>query len=205
MPLRASAHGPAAVRHGPGDAAAVADCQLPKPRDAPYTPTTLPGARLPHVAVAVQQPGRLLAGSGSGSVASTIDLPAAAGTSLLLLLSASSQQAAWEAAAATVEAATGVPVLPVVVTQSGGGGSSGSSADGSGASSSSSSRNEASQGTTVVLDSDGSWLRLRGAAADGALLVRPDGHIAWRARSSAAGGSGLAAELEQAVRAAMGL
>ena len=183
----------AAVCHGPGDAAAVAEYQRPKPRDAPYTATTLVGARLPHVGIQVRQPGRLLAEGGSHEVASTIDLPAAAGASLLLLLSDSQQQAAWEAAAAAAEAATGVPVHPVVMAQP----SAGSSTGGSGGDSSS-----AAQGTTVVQDMDDSWLRLRSIAPEGALLVRPDGHIAWR-HSGGSQAAQLGEELERAVRTVM--
>jgi 2,4-dichlorophenol 6-monooxygenase len=33
-----------------------------------------------------------------------------------------------------------------------------------------------------VADTDGSWMNLLGIDADGALLVRPDQHVAWRAR-----------------------
>ncbi len=166
----------------------MADYQKPKPRDAPYTPTTLVGARLPHAPVTVRQPGRLLAASGGHHVASTIDLPAEAGTSLLLLLSEGDAVGSWEAAAAAAEAATGVPILPVVISRSphAGGSSTGSSS--------------AAEGSTVVHDSEGAWLALRQLPADGALLVRPDGHIAWR-RPTAAGD--LAAELGAAVRAVM--
>ena len=49
--------------------------------------------------------------------------------------------------------------------------------------------------------SDGIWEGLRGHDEGGAILVRPDGHVAWRARS----GTGAAAsELEHAVSAALG-
>jgi len=177
------------VCHGPGDAAAVAEYQRPKPRDAPYTPTTLVGARLPHVALTVRQPGRLFAAGGSHEAASTVDLAAAAGTSLLLLLSEGHVVGSWEAAAAAAEAATGVPILPVMITQSAAAHSSGSTGSGS-------------ADTTVVQDADGSWLRLRGIAPEGALLVRPDGHIAWRQGS---GQGELATDLEQAVRKVMSL
>ncbi len=34
-----------------------------------------------------------------------------------------------------------------------------------------------------LLDRDGTWAELRGHAADGAILVRPDGHVAYRATS----------------------
>lgn len=173
-----------AVCHGPGDAAAVAEYQRPKKRDAPYTPTTLVGARLPHAPIRVRQAGRLLSEVGSQAVASTVDLPAAAGIGLVLLLSESSQQGSWEAAAAAAEAATGVPVLPVVVAQSAAAISGGSAAG---------------EGTTVVQDAEGAWLRLRGIAPEGALLVRPDGHIAWRH-----GGQGdLAGDLQKAVEIVM--
>jgi hypothetical protein len=177
------------VCHAPGDAAAVAEYQRPKPRNAPYTPTTLVGARLPHVPLAVQQAGRLLeSGGGAHRVESTIDLPATAGTALLLLLSDSPRQGAWEAAAAAAEAATSVPVLPVVLTQSGAGTSSSREAAAS------------SAGVTVAQDTSGDWLRLRGVEPDGALLVRPDGHVAWRAPDSH---GQLAQDLERAVRAVM--
>lgn len=185
-----------AVSHGPGDAAAVAEYQRPKPRDAPYTPTTLVGARLPHVPLRVLQPGRLLAeGAAAHGVASTLDLPAAAGTSLVLLLSESQAVGAWEAAAAAAEAATGVPILPAVVAQSALGGA-GSSVGGT------------APGTAVVQDSGGAWIRLRGLPPEGALLVRPDGHIGWRHAGAAAGQQGAsswAAELERGVRGVMSL
>lgn len=191
-----------AVSHGPGDAAAVAEYQRPKPRDAPYTPTTLVGARLPHVALTVRQPGRLLEGAcaqsaegaGAGAqtaVISTVDLAAAAGTSLLLFLSEGQAVAGWEAASVAAEAATGVPIHPVVISQS--------SAAAAGAHNTAAS-GSSSGGTTVVGDADGSWLRVRQIGHEGALLVRPDGHIAWR-QGSAQGQ--LAAELEQAVRTVM--
>ena len=37
-----------------------------------------------------------------------------------------------------------------------------------------------------IADVDGGWLGVYGLEADGAVLVRPDGHVAWRSRSSAA-------------------
>ena len=181
---RLSSPAPLSVCHGPGDAAAVAEYQRPKKRDAPYTPTTLVGARLPHAPIRVRQAGKLLSEVGSQAVASTVDLPAAAGIGLVLLLSESSQQGSWEAAAAAAEAATGVPLLPVVVAQSAAAISGGSAAG---------------EGTTVVQDAEGAWLRLRGIAPEGALLVRPDGHIAWRH-----GGQGdLAGDLQKAVEIVM--
>jgi 2,4-dichlorophenol 6-monooxygenase len=37
-----------------------------------------------------------------------------------------------------------------------------------------------------VADADGGWSALLGIASGGALLVRPDQHVAWRAARSAA-------------------
>jgi hypothetical protein len=37
-----------------------------------------------------------------------------------------------------------------------------------------------------LTDVDSSWARLHGVDADGAVLVRPDGHIAWRSRRAVA-------------------
>lgn len=41
------------------DQAAVRSYLRPKAREAPYEPSTLPGARFPHCAVSVEQPGSL--------------------------------------------------------------------------------------------------------------------------------------------------
>ena len=35
-----------------------------------------------------------------------------------------------------------------------------------------------------LVDADGTWSRVYGIAADGAVLVRPDGHVAWRATTA---------------------
>jgi hypothetical protein len=36
-----------------------------------------------------------------------------------------------------------------------------------------------------LIDPDGNWHEAYGVDADGAVLVRPDGHVAWRSRSAA--------------------
>ena len=36
-----------------------------------------------------------------------------------------------------------------------------------------------------LVDPDGNWREAYGVDADGAVLVRPDGHVAWRSRSAA--------------------
>jgi hypothetical protein len=50
-------------------------------------------------------------------------------------------------------------------------------------------------------DGDGAWTGAYGVEADGAVLVRPDAHVGWRARSGSADPS---AELEHALRSILG-
>jgi 2,4-dichlorophenol 6-monooxygenase len=51
-------------------------------------------------------------------------------------------------------------------------------------------------------DRDGDWSRLRQHDDTGAILVRPDGHVAFRARGGATDPSG---DLDRALRTALGL
>jgi 2,4-dichlorophenol 6-monooxygenase len=53
-----------------------------------------------------------------------------------------------------------------------------------------------------LTDPDGAWLRVRQHEDDGAILVRPDGHVAFRALASADDAS---AELDGALRTVLGL
>lgn len=39
-------------------------------------------------------------------------------------------------------------------------------------------------GEGAIADSSGAWTEIREIGADGAILVRPDGHVAWRARAA---------------------
>ncbi|MEU1601398.1 FAD-dependent monooxygenase [Streptomyces sp. NPDC005708] len=52
-------------------------------------------------------------------------------------------------------------------------------------------------------DAYGEWSRVSGVAEDGALLVRPDGHIAWRAPAAAASSEAAREELLGALRAVL--
>jgi 2-polyprenyl-6-methoxyphenol hydroxylase-like FAD-dependent oxidoreductase len=52
-----------------------------------------------------------------------------------------------------------------------------------------------------LADVDGSWPAAYGVERDGAVLVRPDGHVGWRRRSSCPDPSG---ELERALRSMLG-
>nr|WP_308120024.1 FAD-dependent monooxygenase [Streptomyces sp. MBT84] len=52
-------------------------------------------------------------------------------------------------------------------------------------------------------DAYGEWSRVSGVPEDGALLVRPDGHIAWRARAGAASSEAALEELLDALRSVL--
>jgi hypothetical protein len=55
-----------------------------------------------------------------------------------------------------------------------------------------------SEGAAEVVDDDGAWLRLSEVEPTGAVLVRPDGHVAWRSlRLPAQPGEELQAVLER--------
>ncbi|HEY6506511.1 MAG TPA: hypothetical protein VIY56_00775, partial [Vicinamibacterales bacterium] len=77
----------------------------------------------------------------------------------------------WRDAARAVDASLGVPVSAYTV---------GADAD--------------------IGDPEGEWQSAYGVEADGAVLVRPDGHVAWRRRSGAADPG---RELETALRAVL--
>lgn len=81
--------------------------------------------------------------------------------------------AAWRAAARSAARQTGVEVDPVVIAPRG-----------------------------DYRDVEGTWARLRGVGSGGAVLVRPDGHVAWRCNDRAAEP---AAALTTALQQALGL
>ena len=57
---------------------------------------------------------------------------------------------------------------------------------------------------SVFTDSSGRWEAVRGVGAGGAVLVRPDGHVAWRC-CGGRGAAAAAAELRAAVAATLHL
>jgi hypothetical protein len=150
----------------------------PKPRDAPYVPSTLPGARLPHFTLCMLCPGGLEGAAvgqqdSAGAITSSIDLAAAGGLGLVLLLGgtgAAGSLDAWMSAVNAVHAALGVRVTPVVVASS--------RAEGEGLLA-----GGLHPSVCVVFAEGGTWERLRGVGPSGAVLVRPDGHVAWRVSS----------------------
>jgi hypothetical protein len=199
----------------PDDAAA-----LPPPasgaRDDPFVPSAAPGSRLPHFDV--QLLGGLagssstggsssggLAGGGGSQACSVHDVVSRCGAgSLLLLLGpgvAGSSSSPWQEAASQLrreELVRGVQLhmlqlLPAGAGCSGGG--TAAAAGGAGAQGGSGWYQEA-------VDSEGRWQQLSGVGAGGVLLVRPDGHVAWRVAESSSSGSTaeqLAGLLKQAV------
>ena len=183
----------AAVKYEPGDAEAVATYVGPKPRDAPYEPSTLPGARFPHFELQFLQPGALLHFSKqsmqqSGEIIdgrrslnrdmdmiSSIDLWPAAGLRFVLLLSPSKDLEDWLSAVANYneeaaeEEGFGVRICPVVIVGN------------SEANKESNLIMEVHKDVAIaVVEDSNRWEELRGVTAEGGILVRPDGHVGWR-------------------------
>lgn len=109
--------------------------------DVSYTPTTWPGARLPHAWI---EKGRRRI--------STLDL---VGRGQFVLLTGRGGGAWFDAAQAALRS-SGVVINVIQIDSRFG----------------------------AARDPLGYWARVRGTAADGAVLVRPDGHVAWRAQTA---------------------
>ncbi|MGV9944315.1 FAD-dependent monooxygenase [Streptomyces sp. NPDC003401] len=131
-----------------------------------YHPTTRPGHRLPHAWL--EQDGRRL---------STHDLT---GSPAAFVLLTGDEGTAWAEAAAQVAEKLSLPLRTVRITptptptdsqngQNGPGGPGGQGGPGG-----------------PFTDVEGGWEAVREIHADGAVLVRPDNHVAWRAMSAAA-------------------
>ncbi|GGM35679.1 FAD-dependent oxidoreductase [Promicromonospora citrea] len=107
-----------------------------------YVPSTVPGARFPHVWVA----------DTAGHKLSTHDLAPYGRFTLVTGIAGE----AWADAAAKVAAELGVPLETVVIGPG-----------------------------REVIDTYYDWARIRGVEESGAVLVRPDTHVAWRVQSLA--------------------
>lgn len=107
-----------------------------------YVPSTVPGARFPHVWVA----------DTTGHKLSTHDLVPYGRFTLVTGIAGE----AWADAAAKVAAELGVPLEAVVIGPG-----------------------------REVIDIYYDWARIRGVEESGAVLVRPDSHVAWRAQTLA--------------------
>jgi hypothetical protein len=159
-------------------------------------PSAAPGSRLPHFDVQ-------LLGSAAGSC-SVLDVVSQCGAcSLLLLLGPGTAGGGsqWQAAAKQLQQAglgDGVQLnvlqlLPAGARSSGDG--SGSAAPGGG------SAQVGAGWCREAVDVEGRWQQLSGVGAGGVLLVRPDGHVAWRMAECSSGASSaeqLAKLLQQA-------
>lgn len=231
-PLQTTAAGRPGVEPDEGRGSA------PPPRGAPFVPSTCPGARLPHAPVQVawrwgacgdsftlqqqQQEG----GAGSGEV-STLDLvPYALADEpqppLTLVLGAGMDALRWSAAAVQLSARPRGSLLPLalllvapradVAARDAAAARLAELLIGDAAQHS---RQQPQQRTghrvlaaTVAEDICGAWATARQVGKGGALLVRPDGHVAWRAMNMPVAGSDsneaqLAAQLEAAINAAI--
>lgn len=142
-------------------------------RKAPYQPTILPGARFPHFWV---KPTSVIPiedyDADTEKRVSSLDAIAAAGCKLVLFISSpSSVYAKWISAVQAVntikkrgEEEDLLSLVHIVID---------SDSDGHGFE---------EYKVMQLRDVDNVWKDLRGVADDGAVLVRPDGHVAWRSR-----------------------
>jgi 2-polyprenyl-6-methoxyphenol hydroxylase-like FAD-dependent oxidoreductase len=177
----------AALSYSPGEADQAAEYVGPKPRDAPYRPITLPGARLPHFPLQLVRPGALDVFSLSTPLESSVDLPLAAGLRFVLLLSPGSGLEAWVAAVAAHNAAEGedgAQVVPVVMA---------------GPSDDMERLHKLPEEVALVVDAGGRWAALRGVGPEAGVLVRPDGHVAWRGGAGTVGKEGALSDALSAV------
>lgn len=181
------------VTHESNDSQSLADYLAPKPRAAAYQPTTLPGARLPHFPLIVLRPGKLLPELLQNGVISSIDIPVAAGLAFVLLINGQGSAIEW--VHAVRGGVKGIEVLPVVVVADRG---------------SPAMEMEALKNVAVVQDVNGEWPRFLPDGADRgtdgvAVLVRPDGHVAWRGGKNAVGVAQKRDVLEVALREILAL
>jgi 2,4-dichlorophenol 6-monooxygenase len=116
--------------------------------------TRQPGSYEPKAVPGATVPHAWLLEAGSGERVSTLDLVTLDRYALLVAPAAAAR---WRAALADAADGTGIPADRVMVQVLG---AAGSPAD--------------------YIDADGRWQELRGGSDGGALLLRPDRHIAWR-------------------------
>lgn len=140
-------------------------------REAPYQPTTLPGARFPHFLVEPLLPKEEQVGT--NVPLSSLDAIATAGCKLVLFISASSAYTKWNSAVHSVnnkKREGGEDILSLVHIL---------------ADTDANSNSDGKEHKVMQLrDVNDVWKDLRGVGDDGAVLVRPDGHVAWRSRNS---------------------
>jgi 2-polyprenyl-6-methoxyphenol hydroxylase-like FAD-dependent oxidoreductase len=161
---------------GSGDEQQVAKYIGPKPRDAPYVPTTLPGARFPHLKLKRRRRSENLINQNSegresdSKDVSSIDIWPASGLQFVLVLSTHHLSLEnWITAVEEYNASVGengVKIHPVVIN--------------------SLPKNEENvleklpKDVAVFDDVENRWEEVRGVSEDAAMLVRPDGHVGWR-------------------------
>jgi 2,4-dichlorophenol 6-monooxygenase len=116
--------------------------------------TRQPGSYEPKAVPGATVPHAWLLEAGSGERVSTLDLVTLDRYALLVAPAAAAR---WRAALADAADGTGIPADRVMVQVLG---AAGPPAD--------------------YIDADGRWQELRGGSDGGALLLRPDRHIAWR-------------------------
>lgn len=151
-------------------------------RNAPYLPALVPGGRLPHVPLIVERVGNL-PGIHRGDKISSVDLSACRGARFTLLLSGASRQclydwiAAWRLWLDGHGPGGALELNPIVIVQS------------AELTEQLFDCSDERENVTFLIDSSGLWKALDPFGKAGlAVVVRPDGHIAWLHESSIASG-----------------
>lgn len=175
----------------------VAEYLRPQARNAPYIPTTLPGARFPHIPLKVLQEGHLKRSVSKGSVVSSIDIVPASDLDFTLFVSKCPDMHDWLAVckANFIDGCNeGVvqSVLPVVVVPS----------------EDSDLISSIDKSVSIVLDVQRKWTTIHQYGDFwkniDAVLVRPDGHVAWRTQAVGTTLHRKAKSLENAMEKALG-
>ncbi|KAK3254279.1 hypothetical protein CYMTET_35807 [Cymbomonas tetramitiformis] len=145
-----------------------------------YTSSTRPGARLPHCDLTTSE----------GTVVSTLDLIDGHTLGLQLWVGGTSPAAtAWLEAVQAVRRDCPVPVSTVQVEPPG--------------SRPTAPRVSGTAEADIVVQDAGTWSLVREVPEEGALLVRPDGHIGWRSSGRGYGGEAASAvQLQSMLRRA---
>lgn len=163
---------------------AQAPSSSPRNRSSEYVPSTAPGFRLPHVELRLED----------ALTASTVDMAARLAAAQLMLVVSDDHgspvpSSLWQDATASL-AAQGAQLSILVIRQQPAHASSTAGAAGAliqeGTLPADSKPSNGKPVQMVGLDVAGRWPEVREVNATGAILVRPDGHVAWRSMGAPA-------------------
>jgi hypothetical protein len=151
---------------------------LPRVSDgvAQYEPTTAAGARLPHCWLVRAADGARCSTHDALALAAARALPTLPSLSLIVDSDAARH---WARARTALPAARRALVRLVVVCADDAAAARAHAARGGGGDAPGDAGDDVS-GDEVFVDAFGAWRAVRGVGTRGAVLVRPDGHVAWR-------------------------